>query len=369
MKAKIFFLLAAIMLSCASAFAQSGPIDPAKGDVNEDGTVDVADMVSIIKIMKDGGGAIGAKQAYWYAGTNDGNAVTADNFTDVASKIPESEIPAAGFVTANGQYVYIVLPETRHIESLTDVNNADVEFTCTDVMGYHIYKTTELINTQINYTVAQTVYYWYVGKSIPESINGDGWTLLGTDLSGVSYIQADTSNDPDYTFPKFYVVLPTSLNFKPYNADGSKDESALWTSSTWSVNNAYTLWSLGDNTSDINSRFKKEPEMNYYWYVGQEIPTEISGTVDYDNGGGWTSTGNSVPDTIYQLVKGFDRNKEIFVLVPITEGTTLKPVMSDLSTIDTAVQEVEEKILNNVNYKVYNYGSDSIRKTIMLVKK
>lgn len=171
MKAKIFFLLAAIMLSCASAFAQSGPIDPAKGDVNEDGTVDVADMVSIIKIMKDGGGAIGEKQAYWYAGTNGGNAVTADNFTDVASKIPESEIPAAGFVTANGQYVYIVLPETRHIESLTDVNNADVEFTCTDVMGYHIYKTTELINTQINYTVAQTVYYWYVGISKPESLD------------------------------------------------------------------------------------------------------------------------------------------------------------------------------------------------------
>ena len=168
MKAKIFFLLAAIMLSCTSAFAQSGNSDPLKGDVNGDGVVDVADIAAIIEIMKNGGGIV-------------------------------------------------------------------------------------------------------------------------------------------------------------------------------------------DN--------------NYYWYVGQEIPTEISGIADYENGGGWTSTGNSVPDTINKLVKGFDRNKEIFVLVPITEGTTLKPVMSDLSTIDTAVQEVEEKILNNVNYKVYNYGSDSIRKTIMLVKK
>ena len=100
-------------------------------------------------------------------------------------------------------------------------------------------------------------YYWYVGKSVPTSIGGEGWTSLGTDITNVQYIQADTSNNPDYTFPKFYVVLPTSLNFKPYNADGSKDESALWTNSTWSVNNAYTLWSLNDNTSDINSRFKK----------------------------------------------------------------------------------------------------------------
>ena len=108
-----------------------------------------------------------------------------------------------------------------------------------------------------NGAAPQVTYYWYVGKSIPTSIGGSGWTSLGTDLTNVQYIQADTSNNPDYTFPHYYVVLPTQLNFKPYNADGSKDESALWTSSTWTVNNAYTLWSFNDNTSDINSRFKK----------------------------------------------------------------------------------------------------------------
>ena len=205
MKAKIFFLLAAIMLSCASAFAQSGPIDPAKGDVNEDGTVDVADMVSIIKIMKDGGGAIGEKQAYWYAGTNGGNAVTADNFTDVASKIPESEIPAAGFVTANGQYVYIVLPETRHIESLTDVNNADVEFTCTDVMGYHIYKTTELINTQINYTVAQTVYYFSVGTIAPTA---DNYTTVNNATTTIPTTQEFTNNSGRKSL--IYILVPSN---------------------------------------------------------------------------------------------------------------------------------------------------------------
>ena len=55
---KFFMLLAAMLLSCTSAFAQNGNNSPAKGDVNDDGTVDVADIVNVIKIMKDGGGAV-----------------------------------------------------------------------------------------------------------------------------------------------------------------------------------------------------------------------------------------------------------------------------------------------------------------------
>ena len=114
------------------------------------------------------------------------------------------------------------------------------------------------------------------------------------------------------------------------------------------------------------------PQTTYYWYVGQTDPstmTSISGTADYNNGGGWTSTGNSVPETINQLVKGFDKTKEIFVAVPITSGTTLKPVASDMTTIDTSVQTVSIKTLNGVNYQIYTYGTGSARKTIIFAKK
>ena len=188
--------MAAMLLSCASAFAQSGNNTPAKGDVNEDGTVDVADIVNVIKIMKEGGGAVGEKMSYWYAGTNNGNAVTADNFTDVASRIPESEVPETGSVTANGQYVYFVMPKTKHLESLTDGNGSAVEFTCTYVMEYRIYKTNDKINGSINYSVIQTVYYWYAGQTNPLEMNeispilsgdneftsGSGWHALGETL-------------------------------------------------------------------------------------------------------------------------------------------------------------------------------------------
>lgn len=200
MKQKFFTLLAAVLLGSISAFAQN--TNPVKGDVNEDGTVDVADIVNVIKIMKEGGGAVGEKMCYWYAGTNNGNAVTADNFTDVSSRIAESEVPATGSVTANGQYVYFVMPENKHIESLTDGNGSAVEFTCTDVMGYHIYKTMDKINGKINYSVVQIVYYSYVGTDPNELIAYAETGELKEDIS---------DNFPNIDGVKTYTSIPTSL--------------------------------------------------------------------------------------------------------------------------------------------------------------
>ena len=55
MKTKKLFLMAAMLLMSVCAFAQ-GDNSP-KGDVNGDGKVDVADIVAIINIMKNGGGS------------------------------------------------------------------------------------------------------------------------------------------------------------------------------------------------------------------------------------------------------------------------------------------------------------------------
>ena len=51
---KILFLFV-VMLGTLGAYAQSNTT-PIKGDVNEDGVVDVADINAIIAIMKNGGG-------------------------------------------------------------------------------------------------------------------------------------------------------------------------------------------------------------------------------------------------------------------------------------------------------------------------
>ncbi len=249
MKQKLFTLLAAVLLGSISAFAQN--TNPVKGDVNEDGTVDVADLVNVIKIMKEGGGAVGEKMCYWYAGTNNGNAVQADNLTDVASRIAESEVPETGSVTANGQYVYFVMPETKHIKSLTDGNGSAVEFTWTDVMGYKIYKTNNKISGSINFVVAQTVYYWYVGQTDPSTMtqiepivndtSSPGWREIGTlvptyTMSIPLWDGASNKITTGETKVTTYVALPNSV-LKMRDSEGDELD-ALWISNgTKTINN------------------------------------------------------------------------------------------------------------------------------------
>lgn len=201
MKTKTIFMLAAMLLMSMGAFAQSN--EPLEGDVNNDGTVDVADIVAVIKIMKDGGGAVGEKMCYWYAGTNNGNAVTADNFTDVASRIPLSEVPETGSVTANGQYVYFVMPETYLLESLVDGNGSTVEFTCTDVMGYHIYKTASEISGMLNYTIEQIIYYFSIGTT---PITADNYTTANNATTIIPTTINYTSTERNY----HYILIPSN---------------------------------------------------------------------------------------------------------------------------------------------------------------
>ena len=82
MKQRIFMMLAAMLLSIG-AFAQSGN-QPLKGDVNEDGRVDVADVVAIVDIILKGGSTPQPTTYYWYVGTtlpNETNIETIANET------------------------------------------------------------------------------------------------------------------------------------------------------------------------------------------------------------------------------------------------------------------------------------------------
>ena len=63
-------MLAALLLISTGAFAQSSET-PLKGDVNEDGKVDVADINAVIQIMKEAGGTAEAPTYYWYVGQTD----------------------------------------------------------------------------------------------------------------------------------------------------------------------------------------------------------------------------------------------------------------------------------------------------------
>ena len=128
-------------------------------------------------------------------------------------------------------------------------------------------------------------YYWYVGTTEPTELNGevanaetDKWVEIGNDLSAVKYITIDTSDNPDYSFPAWYVLMPTSLGFKPHNSIGTKDESSAWDISDSSIE-GYTLYVVDEGTLEaVFSTFKKEGSLPYdenadYWYLGQTDPS------------------------------------------------------------------------------------------------
>ena len=55
MKTKILFFLAMLLTCSMGAFAQSGNGEPLKGDLNNDGKVDAADVVTLVNIIANGG--------------------------------------------------------------------------------------------------------------------------------------------------------------------------------------------------------------------------------------------------------------------------------------------------------------------------
>lgn len=86
MKQKFLMLLAAVLLGCANAFAQSNYIDPQKGDVNGDGVVYVADINAILKIMRDEG--VTATVYKYYAGVTDKVSFTESDLNQTTTTKP-----------------------------------------------------------------------------------------------------------------------------------------------------------------------------------------------------------------------------------------------------------------------------------------
>lgn len=111
MKQKLFMLLAAVLLSCASAFAQSGNIEPVRGDVNGDGKVDVADINAIIQIMKNGGGVV--TPGYFYLGTTQPTAENYQTLPGVVSTYTSIDDAVGTSVSvAAGETLYMLCPAT-----------------------------------------------------------------------------------------------------------------------------------------------------------------------------------------------------------------------------------------------------------------
>ena len=78
-------MLAAMLLMSMGAFAQSN--EPLEGDVNNDGKVDVADIVKIIDIMQNSETPVEETKYYWYVGFEDQSSVDTNNIKTSPTEI------------------------------------------------------------------------------------------------------------------------------------------------------------------------------------------------------------------------------------------------------------------------------------------
>ena len=138
MKQKILMLLAAVLLSSVSAFAQNNST-PLLGDVNEDGVVDVADIVAILKIMKDASGTAGETKNYFYVGTIKPTSLS-------QASVVES-YPAEQTYTNNSgakSHIFVLTNSDKNVIFISPSENSPITQASVDtttISGYKIFET------------------------------------------------------------------------------------------------------------------------------------------------------------------------------------------------------------------------------------
>ena len=160
---KHLLLTFALILTGTSTFAQSE--STLKGDVNEDGKVDVADINAVIKIMKDGGGTSGETIYYWYAGQTPPSSIsgtpTVDdtNFTNNKwHTIGQTLINIGKIVTggvADNEW-YVAVPKDKYQPTASDLSTPNNSWTIIDTITvgtvqYSVYDTGNDLNRCATY--------------------------------------------------------------------------------------------------------------------------------------------------------------------------------------------------------------------------
>jgi len=196
MRTRIITMLAALLLISTGAFAQSGET-PLKGDVNEDGKVDVADINAIIKIMKDAGGTAEETEYYFYLGNNENQVISNDytintsslqTYNNVEDILGNHTFDSAQYVLVpEVWYSQIKFKNAQNMPLDADVYRVNIGTTNYILIeGYESWADLLILeldpNNQggldaeivdkTNYT-EETTYYYYAGWTLPSTSNVD----------------------------------------------------------------------------------------------------------------------------------------------------------------------------------------------------
>ncbi len=200
MKTKILSCLAVLLLTSASAFAQNA----AKADVNDDGIVDVADVVSVAAIKKAGGEI---------AVTSIELAAAADAYTGLETQLTPTILPKyATDKTITWTSSNTGVATVSDAGLVTGVAEGTATITATTANG----KTATCV-----VTVHQTQYYWYIGQTDPSTMteispivddnSSPGWRLIGTTLpnyNSSNRLWNGINNPIDFPRSYSYIAVP-----------------------------------------------------------------------------------------------------------------------------------------------------------------
>ena len=238
MKTKKILLMAAMLLMSVCSFAQDNNT-PLVGDVNEDGKVDIADIVAILNIMKEAGGTAGDSKYYFYVGTTKPTSLS-------QASVVES-YPAEQTYTNNSgakSRIYVLTNSDKNVTFIEPNLNVVLDQESIDtstISGYKIFTTTaKCANggvTKIRITdEAPTANYFYVGTTKPTSLSQASFVE--------SYPAEQTFTNPSTT-EKNYVYVLTTLDKTVNFYDPSDPNTPTVKTEDTSTINGYKITSTG----------------------------------------------------------------------------------------------------------------------------
>lgn len=299
---KFFTLLVVVLLTSASAMAQSGNNGTLKGDVNSDGSVNVADIVAVIDLIQKGKEA--GEAGYFYLGTT---KPTVTNFTTLAGAVTTytsiDEAVGTKVSVAAGETLYMLCPtnwlKTKDV-ALEDGGGETVNFSNKDaatISGYTIYETQAWKTSSTATLKIIPSYYWYCGVASEEptgfSFELNNETIYIPNIEDNIVVEApENYNTPGWRY------IDTSQSYSisnPLYRVNNRNEEAIYMSGfdengnrTWAYSvTYYVILPSGTNlhlyedafnrllASDINNVIINNISYNIYKFVGTELLSTI----------------------------------------------------------------------------------------------
>lgn len=324
MKTKKLFLLLAMLLMSLGTSAQSqlkgdvnndGKVDDAditaiieimkngggatdSNDVNKDGKVDVADIVAIIGIMKNGGGSSGEAKYYWYVGnvepTAATNPATEEGWTALDSKPKQIKIFKEDPNRNDVQWWYIAAPAEWGFEiTYNGIKVGGWTKTTITINGvlYNVWRksnaSAEVINENI--TLANVLsYYWYAGPDMLTSETVPGTNVENECSYGWHYIRGNPTSietgelgTSDCTPINWVLAVPTKFGLN-HISNGEFDVTSAYdvTKVTCADGVEYIVFKQISASKKTDRIFVKGSTSNeefdpnsYYIYIGLSRPT------------------------------------------------------------------------------------------------